>query len=447
MSRKKLEALSRELCVVQLGNTVRVAKWQDSPLFPGAMELRLSTVQDMRTFYANQLVAVRNGNNIKDVCIFDVWLKHIDSPRANGLTVDASGERFVNGALNLWRGFAVSPNGASGWERLRAHIEKVVCSGNEDAIEYCFRWLAYTLQNPVNTTGVALVLRGLKGAGKGVLGSLLVHIFGPHARHITSPAHLVGKFNAHLMNCCLLFADESFWAGDKSANGVLKGLVTEEILTFEHKGVDAIQNRNRLSIIMASNESWVVPASQDERRYCVLDVSGERCGDFEYFAALHKEIYETGGAEAFLHAMLHYQLPKGYHPRQDIPETAGLKGQKAESAVAEIQWLWGLLESGKLPGSMKAGRASLADLLAHAQRSNPGLRFLNANQLAKLLKSLGVRSSSNGHSRCWVFPPLKVARQWFLKRYQGFEGFECSENSEGWIEWSAWADESGVSMS
>ena len=54
--------------------------------------------------------------------------------------------------------------------------------------------------------------------------------------------HLVGHFNAHLQHCSVLFADEAFFAGDRSHESVLKGLITEETLLIEPKGVDFIRS-------------------------------------------------------------------------------------------------------------------------------------------------------------------------------------------------------------
>mgnify|MGYP000856866344 CR=1 FL=1 len=50
--------------------------------------------------------------------------------------------------------------------------------------------------------------------------------------------YLVGQFNAHLASCLFLQADEGFWAGDKQAEGRLKGLITSEYQMIELKGVD-----------------------------------------------------------------------------------------------------------------------------------------------------------------------------------------------------------------
>ena len=115
-------------------------------------------------------------------------------------------------------------------------------------------------------------MRGLKGIGKGQVGQMLMRIFQNHSLHITQSKHLVGNFNAHLVDALFLFLDEAFWAGDKQGEGTLKALITERTLMIEPKGVDAFQMPNRLKILIASNNEWAVPASADERRYFVLDV-------------------------------------------------------------------------------------------------------------------------------------------------------------------------------
>ncbi len=434
MSKKLLKDMNDKHCVVQIGSKVRVASWQDLPVFPGVKVLVLCDVQNMRHFYANRIIQVPNGQGgSKPVALFDVWLRHPDAPRANGITMDASGERFVNGALNLWTGLAVeaeTPLGVSGWPLLREHLEKIICCGDKASIDYLIKWCAWTLQHPIKPAEVALVMRGNKGAGKGVLGNLLRTIFGAHGLQISSPKHLTGNFNAHLMHTCLLFADEALWAGDRAAAGVLKRTITEPTLNIEPKGVDSFEAPNRLSIIMASNERWVVPASMDERRFCVFDVSADRCKDFDYFRALHEEIYERGGSAAFLHDMLAIDL-KDWHPRRDIPQTKGLHEQQAESADAELQWLWGLLDNGELPG-LGGDAARADDLCTSAKKSSPAMAYWNPTRQARFLKDFGAVKHRDERGMVWKFPPLPIARLKFLKLYQGFPPFDNTEQQWEW---------------
>ena len=353
-------------------------------------------------------------------------MQHKDAPRAVGVTLDASTERFVDGELNLWTGFRHQPEKGE-WPRLREHIETVICTKPEEAA-YVLKWCAWTLQNPVRASEVAVVMKGGKGAGKGVVGNLLKNIFGAHGLQISSAKHLVGHFNAHLMHTCLLFSDEALWAGDKAAEGTFKRLVTEKTLTVEPKGLDAFEAPNRLSIIMASNEDWVVPASTDERRFAVFNVSNNRQGDHAYFDALHRELYQDGGAEAFVHDMLAMELGD-WHPRFDIPQTEGLKEQQQESADPATHWLWALLEDGKLPG-MVSGWGNAAQLFAQAVRSHVGLRYWTRPKMRKLLEGIGCTSRKKEDGAYWVFPPLPEARANFRKLYPSFMAFTDEETAE-----------------
>ncbi len=95
--------------------------------------------------------------------------------------MDTSGERFVDGRLNLWRGFGVEPKPGE-WPLLRRHILDVLCSGNKEHARYMARWIAWGVQNPIKQSEVALVLGGDKGTGKGKFLRLLCRLFGTHAR-------------------------------------------------------------------------------------------------------------------------------------------------------------------------------------------------------------------------------------------------------------------------
>jgi phage/plasmid-associated DNA primase len=196
-------------------------------------------------------------------------------------------------------------------------------------------WMARAVQLPAQQGEVAVVLRGGKGVGKGILGHILRKLFGQHGMYISQSKHLVGAFNAHLRDCVFLFADEAFFAGDKSSEGVLKSLITEDVITIEPKGQNAILCKNRLHTLMASNEKWVVPASLDERRFLILDVSNAHFGDYPYFDKIKTEM-EAGGYEAMLHDLLNYDI-SGFNVRR-VPGTAALDDQKKLSLLHELQW-------------------------------------------------------------------------------------------------------------
>lgn len=242
---------------------------------------------------------------------------------------------------NTWRGFAVEPEGGD-WEKIRHHIENMACKGDLTLSEYLLNWIAYTFQNPDKPAGAAIVLRGEKGTGKGLLGNFLMALWGVHGMHISNPKHLVGNFNGHLSDTCFLFADEAFFSGDKSHEGTLKALITEKFLTVERKGIDAIQQPNYLKVFMATNSQWAIPATSDERRYFVSDMATRQ--DRAYYKGLSEAMQDKRVQSAFLHAMLTRDI-SNFHTG-DIPESDALKDQRLHSLDSVGKWIVDSISAG-----------------------------------------------------------------------------------------------------
>ena len=97
-------------------------------------------------------------------------------------------------------------------------------------------------QRPRERIGVARAARR-DGSGKTVVGEHSGALIPHHYFLVDDPRHVTGQFNAHMASCLLLQADEAVWAGDKAAEGRLKGLITSPIQQIEAKGVDPIRLR------------------------------------------------------------------------------------------------------------------------------------------------------------------------------------------------------------
>ena len=262
------------------------------------------------------------------------WLLDRGRRTYDGLHFDPS--RSASDRLyNTYRGLAVTSTPGD-WSLLRAHIRDVICRGDERAYDYLMNWMAFGIQRPDRPAEVAVVLQGQRGTGKGVLAQAYGALFGPHFLQVNTPSHLVGNFNAHLRNTIFLFVDEAVWAGDKTAENVLKALITEARLNIELKGQDVVTVPNRLHIIMASNNDWVVPAGPFERRFFVLGVGNERMQDHGYFAAISDQMKKQGGLEAMAHDLLERDL-SAFNIR-DLPRTEALDHQVLQSLDPGVRW-------------------------------------------------------------------------------------------------------------
>ena len=105
--------------------------------------------------------------------------------------------------------------------------------------------------------------------------------------------------------------------------------------------------KNRTHVMISSNATWVVPASSDERRFCVTEALDTKLNDFKYFDAITDEL-ENGGYEAMLYDLLTRDL-SGFNVFT-VPKTKALDDQKSESMSGEYKWWRDVLYSGCLGG-------------------------------------------------------------------------------------------------
>src|SRR5262249_16740095 len=143
------------------------------------------------------------------------WLRHSGRRQYLGVVCEPGCEPVVDGKLNLWTGWGVEPK-CGDWGLMRGHRFAVLAARDEEVRRYIINWLAGAVQHPNQQPETALVFIGKRGSGRGTLGNFMCRIFGNHGLHISSPHHLVGRFNAHLRQCCFLFADEAYAVADRS---------------------------------------------------------------------------------------------------------------------------------------------------------------------------------------------------------------------------------------
>jgi hypothetical protein len=330
--------------------------------------------------------------------------------------------------FNLWQGFAVEPKRGS-WRRMRRHLLKAICGGDRRRYRYLLNWMAYAVQYLGRPAEVALVMRGGRGAGKGLVGRTLGALFGPHFLQITQPGHLTGHFNGHLESTVLLFVDEGFWAGDKAGEGVLKGLITEPTMSIERKGLDVVRARNCLHIIIASNSDWVVPAGPDERRYFILDVDDSNKQDPAYFKPIYDEM-EGEGLAAMLFDLQQRDLCS-FDIRQ-VPQTKALGEQKLQSLPPTDKWWFDKLVAGTFfmgnfypPIACDWAQVLTADLQSDYVRALQRFgisRKSTESELGRQLKKLlppgdyRVRATADKQQVYYYkFPPVEDCRAHFEK--------------------------------
>ena len=426
-----LAAMNETYAVVRYGSKVVVASIIKDIVF--------MTVEDFHKMFGNLLIS--QGN--KAVELSKVWFEWPDRRQYfdRGVVFEPGGPLEIpNDMLNMWRGFGIEPKQGD-WSLLHNHILNVVCSGQQDHYDYLVKWMAYAVQHPNEPIGVAVAFRGAQGAGKGIVARTFGKFFGNHFVHIANGDQLTGRFNASLGTSCAVFLDEALWAADKKGEGVLKALITEPKLQLEAKFRDPIMVDNRLRIIVASNNDWVVPTGIGDRRWFVLDVANTYAGTEhrKYWVALYAEI-ENGGAAAMFHDLLDMDL-SGFDVRA-VPHTAAKAQQQAHSLAGTDAWLYHVLQEGAIgyENWQSAGVTVSTDLAYgcyedFSKRQHAWRPEIKAVWSKKMRTALGrcmadtKQKSGSDRIRSFRLAPLAACRQQF-EMHVGAPNIEWEPDNE-----------------
>lgn len=416
----RLPRMLREWAFVQVEGSARVIR---EDVHKG--NVVLFKLEDLKKEHMNCRILV-GDEKPKLTNLVDLWLEHPDR-RTYAAGLAFAPDMQILERYNLWRGWSYQPKEGDIKPWLD-FVTKVVASGNEISANYIITWAAQLVQEPMNKIGVGLVLRGQKGTGKTKFGELLGGLFKPHHQIVSRSEHVTGKFNRHLEHTLLLQADEAYFAGAKSSEGALKDLLTNPEITIERKSVDAYTVANYTRILFTSNEEFVVPATLEERRFAVFDVSTCRQQQSQYFGKL-QNWYNSGGASALLNYLQNFDISATN--LRLVPQTTALQDQKLEALNSVNQWFFNCLQNGEIRENRVAGitiafgskcpKANLYDIYCSSIKSKYEVavkevafwRYLNAYE--GVFKSGKYARVGESRVRHIEIAPLQSARKIFNK--------------------------------
>lgn len=388
-----------------------------------------------QTFHA-MLSAQRLDTGEKKYFISKLWMQSPQRRSYRG-TCFRPQQPAVPGYYNLWRGFAYAPfegdvnTAPDRWRRAvndwQTHAFNNICQTNTDQYDWLMQWFGHLVQRPWEKPQVAMVLRGPKGTGKNALFDRVAALFGGHAMVAADRRYLLSHFNAHMEQTLLLVLDEAFWAGDKAGEGVLKGLITGAEHQIEKKGQDSYKARNLVRVGMIGNEDWLVPATEDERRFGVLDVGTGKQRANAWFREM-REAMEAGGYSLLLRTLLDVDLT-GFDLAA-APATSGLLAQKMASLDTTEQWWNECLYAGEIvhcgydgwPSTIET-RSAYQSLQMYRRDTHTTIRLPDLRRFTTTMKGMGyeVRQMmvDGVRSMRLILPPLAECRRRFDAKLGG----------------------------
>jgi hypothetical protein len=367
----------------------------------------------------------------------EIWLDWEGRREYAGLCF-APGREPRHNYYNLWRGWMTepilfdfaSPEQVKGLTMFLEHAKENVCGGDEKLFNWLMGYFAHMIQRPWERPLTTLVFKGKKGTGKNALVERIGRLLGPNHYLVAHDGrYLTSNFNGHLDSCLMLVLDEAFWSGDKAAEGKLKGLTTSPEIMIERKGKEPYMVDNLVRLIVIGNEEWLVPASQDERRYAVFQMGEGKKQNVEFFKTMRILLDEKGGAGLLLNYLMQFDLSK-----VDVnvaPKTEALLEQKLRSLSPLEQWWYESLVDGYLLNSdfndewpERISKDSfIRAYTQYCQSRNIRPKFADSHQaIGRRIKAIcpsidGEQKTkdANKRVRAFVLPSLDQARKEWVK--------------------------------
>lgn len=228
-------------------------------------------------------------------------------------------QKFVTDTYNLWNGWVESIDGQAHQPYLDYMLE-VLCSGNQTYYNYLIGWLAHMVQKPAELPRVAVVLHGKdKGTGKDTFHVLYRQMFRKGGFVTFNEETMRGNFNWMRASALSGVAEELVFGGSHKEDSALKTLITGADYLATRKGKEGVTVKNYMRLIISSNHTRPVNATEGERRYFVLEPSPVRKGQTDYWNRLYKDF----NPHNLLHYLQNYDL-SGFEISKP-PETDELK--------------------------------------------------------------------------------------------------------------------------
>ncbi len=371
----------------------------------------------------------------KKVPVSRMWMKDLSRREYDGIIFapNYKNPKF----FNVWQGFAVDlPIGrprdeaALSLEYFLEHIKENVCGGDEGLTRWFLGFFAHMIQFPEKKPRVAVALRGKKGVGKNVITECIKLLLGNHYLLASNSRYLSGNFNSHMENKLLLVLDEAYWSGDKQAEGILKDLITGSTQQIERKGCEPYTITNLIRVMIFGNEEWIVPATEDERRYAVFEMGNARIRDDKFFGVILDGMRDHGGAQLLFKYLTDFDLT-GVNVNY-APETEALIAQKEQTLDPFKAWWLSCLRAGHVVGSsldewpLEVSKSVFRDAFqVEVESQNIRTRLPNSTRIGRMFNEIAPSSAKDQMKRegdlryrVYKFAPLDIAR----KEWEAFIG-------------------------
>lgn len=405
---KTLRQMNNEFCHMVLGGKHRIMTYKPCPI--DGVRMTFEQINDFYRYFEHQEKVANKNQGV-------AWFKWAGKAfHKNGLGYYPDEAKLPDNVFNTFQGFGCKPIKGNVSLILQL-IKDGLCSGDEKAFTYFIQWLAHIFQKPAQKPTVAVLMKSAEGTGKGTLFKLLKKMLGTNAHQVNGSYQLTGRFNGVIAKRLLIFGDEVDMT-DKGVYDRAKGIISEDTISLELKGIDPEPIPNLARFIFAGNHDQIIRAGSRERRFLVLEPSTQMIDDQHFWNEVNHQI-DNGGDTAFMDYLLGMDL-SDFNPYK-APATKGLINEKIMSLSGAQGFIYSELTKDR-PFS-RAARLFASQLVSDYQQwaydnnSKPSAPKAQS-QVGKIMKSLGIESqgrTGRGQGKFYELPSLDILQTSFAK--------------------------------
>jgi len=219
------------------------------------------------------------------------------------------------------------------------HHIRVLCNHDENVYDYFIKWIAQMIQYPHIKTIMPTFISG-EGSGKGTLFKLFEKMLGNEkVFETTNPSRDVwGDFNGMMCNCFLVNLNELSKKDTMEAEGKIKGLITDNTLAINQKGIPQYKIKSYHRFITTTNKEEPINSTNGDRRNLIIRSSDEKKGDYIYFEMMHNYLEDN---DVIRTCYDYFKSIEGMDKFKDIPipQTEYQTNLKELSKSPIEQWL------------------------------------------------------------------------------------------------------------
>ncbi len=249
--------------------------------------------------------------------------------------------------FNTWPGFAVDPKPGdiTPFSKLIDHV-----FGKQASIAkaWFLDWLAYPLQHPGAKLFSAVVIFGIQGSGKTLIGETMRRIYGKTFT-VVGNAELARDFNEWAEGKCFILGDDITGFDKMEIHDRLKKMITQSEVRVNIKNVSPYTLDDHVNWMFTTNRAGALYIDDDDRRYFVHEVpkTAGRLPRQQAIAYLDW-LDSKDGASILFHCLLQRDL-SGFDPGAPPPDTSSKDKMREAGRSPVVTWAADLARD---PGAM-----------------------------------------------------------------------------------------------